>query len=53
MNLLDEVDIGYVIVVQSIFLRERFRGGFDLIVPPILRPPDGDIWPDCAHEFPA
>ncbi|OXU17778.1 hypothetical protein TSAR_011354 [Trichomalopsis sarcophagae] len=52
-SLFDGVDTGRAIIVQSTFYRERFREGFDLIVPPILGPPGGDVWPECAHMLPA
>ncbi|KAL7299757.1 hypothetical protein TKK_0007507 [Trichogramma kaykai] len=51
--LLNNVDTGRAIVVQSTFFRERFREGFDLVVPPILGPPGGDVWSECAHMLPA
>jgi len=41
------------IVVQSAFEREQFRPGYDLIVPPILGPPGGDVWQECAEMVPA
>ena len=52
-NLLEGVDTGRAIIVQSTFFREHFREGFDLIVPPILGPPGGDVWTECAHMLPA
>ncbi|XP_060518038.1 exostosin-3 isoform X1 [Cylas formicarius] len=47
------VDTGRAIVVQSTFTRRRFRADFDLIVPPVLGPPGGDIWRECAPMLPA
>ncbi|XP_030387094.1 exostosin-3 [Scaptodrosophila lebanonensis] len=41
------------IVVQSAFEREQFRPNYDLIVPPILGPPGGDVWQECASMVPA
>lgn len=41
------------IVVQSAFEREQFRPGYDIIVPPILGPPGGDVWQECAGMVPA
>ncbi|KAH8337042.1 hypothetical protein KR059_012672 [Drosophila kikkawai] len=41
------------LVVQSAFEREQFRPGYDLIVPPILGPPGGDVWQECAGMVPA
>lgn len=40
-------------IVQSTFYRNQFRDGFDLIVPPILGPPGGDVWQECAQMLPA
>ncbi|SPP72695.1 blast:Exostosin-3 [Drosophila guanche] len=41
------------IVVQSAFEMNQFRPGYDLIVPPILGPPGGDVWQECASMVPA
>ncbi|XP_032596857.1 exostosin-3 [Drosophila grimshawi] len=41
------------IIVQSSFDRGQFRPGYDLIVPPILGPPGGDVWQECASMVPA
>ncbi|KAH8300076.1 hypothetical protein KR044_009525, partial [Drosophila immigrans] len=41
------------IIVQSSFESEQFRPGYDLIVPPILGPPGGDVWQECASMVPA
>ncbi|XP_034654228.1 exostosin-3-like [Drosophila subobscura] len=41
------------IVVQSAFEMNQFRLGYDLIVPPILGPPGGDVWQECASMVPA
>lgn len=41
------------IVVQSSFERLQFRPNYDLIVPPILGPPGGDVWQECASMVPA
>ncbi|EDW71425.1 exostosin-3 [Drosophila virilis] len=41
------------IIVQSSFERDQFRPGYDLIVPPILGPPGGDVWQECASMVPA
>lgn len=40
-------------MVQSTFKRNQFREGFDLIVPPILGPPGGDVWQECGQMLPA
>jgi alpha-1,4-N-acetylglucosaminyltransferase EXTL3 len=52
-NLFNGIDTGRAIIIQSTFLREHFRENFDLIVPPILGPPGGDVWTECAHMLPA
>ncbi|XP_043283705.1 exostosin-3 [Venturia canescens] len=52
-NIFNDLDTGRAILVQSSFHRNQFREGFDLIVPPILGPPGGDIWQDCAPMVPA
>lgn len=39
--------------MQSAYRRSQFRTGFDLVVPPILGPPGGDIWQECAQMVPA
>ncbi|XP_034934185.1 exostosin-3 [Chelonus insularis] len=52
-NLFDNVNSGRAIIVQSTFTRNQFREGFDLIVPPILGPPGGDIWQECPQMVPA
>ncbi|XP_011184654.1 exostosin-3 isoform X2 [Zeugodacus cucurbitae] len=41
------------IIVQSSFERLQFRHGYDLVVPPILGPPGGDVWQECAPMVPA
>ncbi|KAM8714100.1 hypothetical protein ACLKA7_014278 [Drosophila subpalustris] len=41
------------IIVQSTFERIQFRPNYDLIVPPILGPPGGDVWQECASMVPA
>lgn len=52
-NIFNNLDTGRAIIVQSTFYRNQFRDGFDLIVPPILGPPGGDIWQECAQMLPA
>lgn len=46
-------DTGRAMIVQSAFDEEQFRYGFDVVVPPILGPPDGDVWRECASMVPA
>lgn len=44
---------GRAILVQSTFNHSQFRDGFDLIVSPVLGPPGGDVWQECAPMLPA
>lgn len=48
-NAFQNQDTGRAILVQSAFSEQQFRNGFDVIVPPVLGPPNGDIWQECAH----
>lgn len=52
-NIFSNIDTGRAMIVQSTFHRNQFRNGFDLIVPPILGPPGGDVWQECAQMLPA
>ncbi|XP_018323408.2 exostosin-3 [Agrilus planipennis] len=52
-DLFDGVDTGRAILVQSTFTYSRFRSGFDLIVSPVIGPPGGDVWQECALMLPA
>lgn len=52
-NVLQGLNTMRAIVVQSTFERLQFRAGYDLIVPPILGPPGGDVWQECASMVPA
>ncbi|KAJ4429032.1 hypothetical protein ANN_26028 [Periplaneta americana] len=47
------VDTGRAILVQSTFARSSFRPDFDIVAPPILGPPGGDVWQDCPSMLPA
>lgn len=47
------MDTGRAIIVQSSFGSGQFRQGFDIVVPPILGPPGGDVWQECAPIVPA
>jgi alpha-1,4-N-acetylglucosaminyltransferase EXTL3 len=47
------VSMGRAIVAQSTFTYSQFRPGFDIITPPALGPPGGDVWSDCAPIAPA
>jgi hypothetical protein len=46
-------DTGRAMLVQSTFKRSTFRAGFDIVTPPILGPPGGDIWQDYPSMLPA
>lgn len=46
-------DTGRAMLVQSSFGERQFRVGFDLVVPPVLGPPGGDVWQECAPMVPA
>ncbi|XP_045761073.1 exostosin-3 [Maniola jurtina] len=45
--------IGRAMIAQSTFTMQQFRPGFDLVTPPALGPPGGDVWSDCAPIAPA
>lgn len=47
------IDTGRAMLVQSTFTRSTFRRGFDVVTPPILGPPGGDVWQDCPSMLPA
>lgn len=44
---------GRAVIAQSSFLKQYLRPGFDIIVPPVLGPPGGDVWAECTHQLPA
>uniref|UniRef100_A0A8D8IVH2 glucuronosyl-galactosyl-proteoglycan 4-alpha-N-acetylglucosaminyltransferase n=1 Tax=Culex pipiens TaxID=7175 RepID=A0A8D8IVH2_CULPI len=52
-NVFRNVDTGRAMLVQSSFEEAQFRKGFDLVVPPILGPPGGDVWQECSPMLPA
>ncbi|XP_050306547.1 exostosin-3 [Anthonomus grandis grandis] len=52
-DVFSEVDTGRAILVQSTFYYEYFRPNFDLIISPVLGPPGGDVWQECAYMLPA
>lgn len=39
--------------MQSTFTYSLYRPGFDLIISPVLGPPGGDVWQECAPMLPA
>jgi hypothetical protein len=47
------VDTGRAMLVQSTFMRATFRPCFDVVTPPILGPPGGDVWQDYPSMLPA
>ncbi|XP_059049058.1 exostosin-3 [Achroia grisella] len=44
---------GRAIIAQSTFTYQYFRPGYDIVTPPALGPPGGDVWSDCAPIAPA
>lgn len=44
---------GRAIIAQTSYLKQYLRPGFDIIVPPVLGPPGGDVWAECAPQLPA
>ncbi|XP_046972347.1 exostosin-3 [Vanessa cardui] len=44
---------GRAMIAQSTFTLQQFRPGFDIVMPPALGPPGGDVWADCAPLAPA
>ncbi|CAK1599869.1 unnamed protein product [Parnassius mnemosyne] len=47
------VSIGRAMIAQSTYKLDQFRPEFDLVTPPALGPPGGDVWADCAPIAPA
>ncbi|XP_053693741.1 exostosin-3 [Sabethes cyaneus] len=52
-NVFRQINTGRAMLVQSSFEESQFRRGFDIIVPPILGPPGGDVWQECSAMLPA
>lgn len=48
-----DASTGRAMIAQSTFTLRQFRPGFDLVTPPALGPPGGDVWSDCAPIAPA
>lgn len=44
---------GRAMLAQSTFMLDQFRPGFDIVTPPALGPPGGDVWSDCGQMAPA
>lgn len=52
-NVFANINTGRAILVQSTFNEVQYRRNFDVIVPPILGSPGGDVWQECASMAPA
>lgn len=52
-NVFANINTGRAMLVQSTFNDIQYRHGFDLIVPPILGSPGGDVWMECSAMLPA
>lgn len=52
-NVFEKVNTGRAMLVQSIFTEQQYRYGFDIVVPPILGKPGGDVWQECSPMLPA
>ncbi|KAG5883053.1 hypothetical protein JTB14_010441 [Gonioctena quinquepunctata] len=52
-DVFSSIDTGRAILVQSTFTQDLYRTGFDLIISPVLGPPGGDVWQECAPMLPS
>lgn len=52
-NIFSSINTGRAILVQSTFYETQYRRNFDIIVPPILGPLNGDVWQQCPPMSPA
>lgn len=52
-NVFANINTGRAILVQSTFNEMQYRRDFDVIVPPILGSPGGDVWQECGSMAPA
>lgn len=52
-NTLFNQNTNRAMVVQSAFKESQFRSGFDIVVPPVLGRPNGDVWQECPPIVPA
>ncbi len=50
---LEAVDTGRALVVQAAFTERGFRGGFDVLAPPLLGISHGDVWDQLPLQVPA
>ncbi|KAL1450250.1 hypothetical protein WDU94_002688 [Cyamophila willieti] len=47
------VHTGYAMIAQSVWTLDTFRPKFDLVIPPGIGLPGGDIWTECPYLLPA
>uniref|UniRef100_A0A8D9DRV7 glucuronosyl-galactosyl-proteoglycan 4-alpha-N-acetylglucosaminyltransferase n=1 Tax=Cacopsylla melanoneura TaxID=428564 RepID=A0A8D9DRV7_9HEMI len=47
------VHTGYAIIAQSVWSLDTFRPNLDLVTPPGIGLPGGDIWSECPYLLPA
>lgn len=52
-NAFQNQNTGRAILIQSAFSEHQYRPGFDIVVPPVLGPPNGDVWQECPSIVPA
>lgn len=52
-NVFVGLNTGRAMLIQSTFNEAQYRHGFDVIVPPILGKPGGDVWQECTSMLPA
>lgn len=52
-NAFHNINTGRAMILQSAYNEEQYRKGYDIVIPPILGPPDGDVWQECAQMTPA
>ncbi|KAF4528806.1 hypothetical protein B566_EDAN017309 [Ephemera danica] len=46
-------NLGRAMIAQTSAVENEFRLGFDILVPPAMGPPGGDVWQECAPMLPA
>lgn len=52
-DIFQDASIGRAMIAQSTYTQDQFRPGYDVVMPPALGPPGGDVWADCAPIAPA
>lgn len=52
-NMIGSKNTMRAIVVQSSYFKSNYRPGYDIVVPPILGPPGGDVWQEGSLIVPA